>query len=119
MKIGVVGNREGWSKEFVFRVLQDEELTEDDTIISGGAQGVDSIAEEFAKLLGCKLIVHRPDMNIAYPYRFRQRNKKIAVDCDKLIAFDKRFHSGTSQTIRFAKELGKEVKVINEENKIL
>ena len=117
-RIGIIGNREGWNKEFVFRVLQQEGIAEDDTIISGGAQGVDSFAEEFAYKIGIpkdRIIIHRPDGNVAYPYRFRQRNKKIAVDCDKLIAFDKRVHSGTSQTIRFARELGKEVKVINEE----
>ena len=116
MRIAIVGNRDGWNKEFVFKVLQQEGITKNDVIVSGGAYGVDSMAEEFARTIKCKMVIHRPDMQVNYPYRFHQRNKKIAKDCERMIAFDKRKNSGTSQTIRFARELGKDVKVYTNEN---
>ena len=115
VRIAVVGNRDGWSKEFVFRVLQQEGIKPDDVIVSGGAFGVDSWVEEFARTIKCKMVIHRPDMQVAFPYRFHQRNKKIAKDCERMIAFDKKQRSGTSQTIRFARELGKDVRVISNE----
>ena len=116
MKYGVVGNREGWNKEFVLRFLRRQGITRDDTVISGGAVGVDSFSEEFAREIGCKLVVHKPNMQVTSPYRYRQRNMKIARECDVLIAFDKHTNSGTSQTIRFAKELGRKVIVVNGES---
>ena len=112
MKYGIVGNREGWDENFVLGVLRGQGITKKDTIITGGARGVDEIAEAFSKEIGCKLTVYRPDFNVAHPYRYHQRNKKIAKECDVLIAFDKKIYSGTSQTVRFAEELGKEVRKI-------
>lgn len=113
-KYAVIGNREGWDKQFVMDVLKKQGITKRDTIVSGGAKGVDEYAEEFAKKLGCKIELYKPDFKIAHPYRYYQRNKKIAKNCDVMIAFNKKDKSGTSQTIRFAEELGKEVRKIDE-----
>jgi len=109
-KIAVIGNRVGWTKEEIFRILHSYSLTgENTTIITGGAEGVDSYAMVYAKLNGCVLTVYYPDYTTWGKYATRKRNEKIAWNCETMIAFNKNNNqkSGTSQTIRFAKRFEK------------
>ncbi len=54
-----------------------------------------------------------PNNNEPSPQRYFNRNKRIAEECDILIAFDMKIgHSGTKNTIGHAKELGKKVIII-------
>lgn len=108
-RIGVVGSREfkNWSQ----LDLRVHELlsSEDDEIISGGAAGADSMAQRFAKEYGY-------DISIKYPKYWKYgkpatfiRNKAIAENSDIVVAFYQkgRFQQGgTSNTIKWAKELG-------------
>jgi predicted Rossmann fold nucleotide-binding protein DprA/Smf involved in DNA uptake len=48
MKIAVVGSRVGFSKEYVYDILKTR-ITTGDVIITGGASGVDTYAEQYAK----------------------------------------------------------------------
>ena len=107
-------------------------------IISGMARGIDGIAQEAAiragglsfGVLGCGLNVvyprenkelyglvashggliseYEPDME-ARRELFPQRNRLIAGLCDILLVIEARFKSGTSITVRFALEQGKDV----------
>jgi len=110
--MGVVGNRSNWTWEKVFQELNGR-IDFGDIIISGGAKGVDKYAQRFAELIGIPIFIYYPNKRLGIPECFYDRNKTIAKECNKLIAFNKKEHSGTSQTIRFAKELNKEVIEIN------
>ncbi len=108
---GIVGNRFGWTYNRVQEELLGLGITENDIIISGGASGVDTFAQQFAKTKGCTMIIHYPDYNISLPDRYFIRNKQIAEECDVLVAFDKGSSkgSGTLNTINHARKLGKKV----------
>lgn len=117
LKIAIIGNREGWKKENVFKILDEHCLIGNSiNIITGGAKGIDTYAMEYAKKKGCVLTVYYPDfLNYPIPYVYRKRNEKIAWECDTLIAFDKKEFSGTLQTINFARKFNKAVIIITGE----
>ena len=109
MKYGVVGNQKGWEYSFIRNVLK-ELVTSEDTIISGGADGVDTFAENFAKEIGCTMIIHFPNPKVPSPKRYFDRNSQIARECDVLVAFDKKSgRAGTKNTINQAKKFKKKV----------
>ena len=113
MKLAVVGNRERWFRKQIYDILDEYDLCSDDFIVTGGAKGVDSYAMDYAKQNGINLIVFYPSKKITTPYRYYNRNEKIAIECDKIIAFNKKGVSGTSNTISYGKEYDKEVRIIN------
>ncbi|MBW3010907.1 DUF2493 domain-containing protein [Candidatus Woesearchaeota archaeon] len=114
MKIAVVGNRVGWDKEFVLKKLKELEVEKHDIIISGGAEGVDTYAQEFAKQYGCQIRIFYPDPEAPSPQRYFDRNEQIAMTCDKMVAFDLNGNvaSGTKNAISHAKKFGKELVLI-------
>jgi len=115
-KVAVVGNKDGWSKDFVFNVLNSHKITKNDIIISGGSAGIDSYAQEFAEEKGCQIRIIYPDPEISAPQKYFYRNERIAEMCDKMIAFDKGDeNSGTKNKIMYAQKFGKEVIIIDEE----
>ena len=116
MKYGVVGNRFGWTYNRVQEELLEIGITEEDVIISGGATGVDTFAQQFAKTKGCDMIIYYPKYSKPSPDRYFDRNKQIAEECDVLIAFDKGSSSGsgTLNTINHAKRNGKKIILFNE-----
>ena len=112
MNIGVVGNRIGWDRDYVWRRMS-EYLKPGNVIVTGGAQGVDTYAEEFSRVHGFSIIVHRPNMLESSPERYYSRNAKIVNDSDIIIAFDKKEgRSGTKNTISLARKAGKKVILI-------
>lgn len=116
MKYGIVGNRLGWTRQFVFKKLQEHNITSKDTIISGGADGVDTYSQEYAKKIGAKMLILYPKPEEPSPDRYFHRNKEIAETCDALIAFDKGSSSGsgTLNTINHARRLNKVIVIISE-----
>ena len=110
MIYSVVGNRTGWDYETIRAKLIDVGITTDDIIVSGGAEGVDSFANSFAKEIGCSMVTLYPNVLLPSPERYFERNTKIAEMCDVLIAFDKKKgRSGTKNTINTARKLGREI----------
>lgn len=108
-KIGVVGNRIGFSYSDVASFLE-KHVSPGDIIISGGASGVDSFAAQFAVKNNIALRIYKPDFSLPSPDCFFARNTQIATDCDILIAFDKtNLCSGTGNTVRTAQRLGRRV----------
>lgn len=114
MKVAVVGNRTGWAKDYVCNKLEELLDIEKDEIISGGAEGVDTFAQEFAKLKGMKITILYPDLNKPSPDRYYDRNQNIVDSADKIIAFQNNPHrSGTQSTISRGLKKGIPVIVIN------
>lgn len=106
MKIAVVGGRDRKDKEFIFKILN-RYINKNDTIISGGAIGVDSFAEEFAKINKIPIIVHKPKEECTLFYL--ERNRKIVDDCDVVLAFPSKNSRGTYYTIGYAETHYKQV----------
>jgi len=107
-KIAVVGSRIFKNWEQLKKTL-DEYLQEDDTIVSGGAIGVDSMAQRYAKERGFDILVCYPRYG-----RFGRgatfiRNRRIVENSDLVLAFYSKGRlgeGGTANTIHWAKELG-------------
>lgn len=108
--IGVSGNRTGFSYE---EVAQELDKHKPDKIVSGGAQGVDSFAEIWARKNGVDVQVFKPDYSRPSPERYFERNGKIVDASDFLCCFDKKNGiSGTGNTIRQAQKQGKKIIVV-------
>lgn len=82
-------------------------------IVSGGANGADSIAEFVASRFEIKTEIIKPDFSNGYDVRkYFERNDKIIDKCDKIIAFWDGFSRGTGYVINRCKLLDKDLEVI-------
>lgn len=102
MKLAVIGSRKVQDRTFIESVL-DSLRPGITALVSGGAIGVDSIAEEWALSNSVERIVFLPDYDsfgIAAPLK---RNLQIIKECDSLIAFWDGSSRGTAYTAKNAK----------------
>ena len=106
MKVAVVGSRS--IKNADISEYIPNEATE---IITGGAVGVDRLAEREARKRGIPLKVFLPDYEKHGKSAPLVRNKLIAEECDMLIAFWDGSSRGTVFTWRYARSKGKPVKI--------
>ncbi len=112
MLVAIVGSRSLFpSDEAIFWNLPDQ-TTE---IISGGAKGVDSCAERFARAFAFPLQVIKPDYSVHGRKAPLIRNQEIINLCDFVVAFWNGRSSGTGHTIGLAKKKGLPVRVIDQE----
>lgn len=108
MRIAIVGSR----KYPDLSVVRDfvNTLPEDTVVISGGAKGVDTVAERAALKRGLETRVHTPLVSDTLRYGFRtsafNRNQKIVDDCDQLFAFWDGYSRGTLDTLKKAYRAG-------------
>lgn len=77
------------------------------TIVSGGAQGADSLAKKFAIENNYPLIVFPPDWNKYGKAAGPIRNTLIVNECTHLIAFPSKDGSGTQDSINKAENAKK------------
>ena len=114
MKIAIIGSRSWKHKAKIQSYINS--LPDDTTIVSGGAIGVDSIAEEAAKSRGLKTEIYKPEYD-KYDGKIAPliRNEQIVNACDKLTAFYDGFSSGTRYTVNLAKKQNKPVEIIEYE----
>jgi len=82
-----------------------------DLFISGGADGMDKLAESFADRLNIPKRIYLPENKRWAPNGFKDRNLKIATDCTHLLCIrDKTSKTyGSGWTSDRAKEMGKVV----------
>ena len=115
-KIAIVGSRKINDVEFVLskfnEVLRSEKLSYDDVmIISGGARGVDTIAQQIAKKFGLPIIIFYPNWKKYGKRAGLIRNTYIVQYSDIVMAFPSKDSRGTWDTIRKAKENNKKLYV--------
>lgn len=84
------------------------------TIVSGGARGVDTAAENAAREFGMSLKVWKADWATYGKRAGMVRNRQIVDDVDCVVAFWDGFSKGTKHTIDEARAAGKFVIVFNE-----
>ena len=107
--VAVVGSRDFRNYKF-FSTMLDSMLKRDDIIVSGGAQGVDSLAQRYAKEHGMTILIIYPDYaRFSNGATFR-RNEEIVLHSDIVLAFYARGRlqqGGTANTASWARRLEK------------
>jgi len=107
-RIGVVGSRTFTNYGQISAVLADTVLA-DDSLVSGGAVGVDSMAQRYARENGLEITICYPDYGRHGKGATFIRNRRIVELSDLVVAFyakGKFQQGGTSNTIKWARELG-------------
>lgn len=76
-------------------------------VVTGGAQGVDTIAEKWAKRHELEWVCYLPQWDIYGKKAGLVRNKDMVDFCDILISFWDGKSKGTLYTIEYAKSIGR------------
>ncbi len=111
-KVAIVGSRDYKNLDQVKEFI--EAFPEDTIIVSGGAIGVDTIAEEKAEELGLKIKIFFPDWAKFKKAAGPIRNKKIVDYADLVVAFWRKKSKGTGSTIKLALEAKKPIIIFSE-----
>jgi len=118
MKLAIVGSRtfndydlfEYWIGYFGGDIIVGSRTFNDcdlEELVSGGAKGADSLAEEYAKLWGCPIRIFRPDWDKFGKQAGFIRNQQIVDNCDMVLAFWDGKSRGTKDTIDKARKAKK------------
>lgn len=107
MKIGIVGSRR-YNNYSSFVKVVGEFLRSEDTLVSGGAKGADSLAEKFAKDIGVEIKVFKADWDKYGNSAGMIRNGLIVEESDFILAFWDGKSKGTKDTITKCENVGKE-----------
>lgn len=105
MKVAIIGSR-NLSVDIGLYIPENTEV-----IISGGAKGIDSLAEEYADTHNIKKMIFRPNYNKFGRNAPLIRDRVIVNNADLVIAIWDGKSGGTKYTIDYAKKLGKKIKV--------
>ena len=123
MIIGFTGTRKGMTSHQM--IVLSGILQTGDEFHHGDCVGADAEAHDIARCEGCRIVIHPPDNDkyrafcigtreeLEKPYL--ERNHDIVDACDLLVATPdgpEAQRSGTWATIRYAREVGKEVKIL-------
>lgn len=112
MKLAIVGSRTFTDFDYFEKELLEKIKASDvEYIISGGANGVDTLAELFAKKHGIKMVVYKPDWNKYGKKAGYMRNVDIISECDNCIAFWDGKSPGTKHSIDIAKKQQKNLEI--------
>lgn len=111
MKVAVIGSRSFKDCSKLTMVL--DELSEITHILSGGAEGADNCAEYYAKKQGLPITIFFPNWKRYGRKGGLVRNRDIIENCDMCVAFWDGKSRGTANSLKLAKSLGKEIKLIN------
>ena len=96
LRLAVVGSREWTDAHFITEYLNS--FPEDITLVSGGARGVDKIAETYAKDRGWETLIILADWSQGKGAGFA-RNADIIANADVVVAFWDGSSKGTKNTI--------------------
>ncbi len=109
MKLLIVGSRS--IKEYDLEKYIPDETT---MIITGGAEGIDTLAEKYADQKHLSKLILRPQYKLYGKAAPLKRNEKMIELCDMvLIVWDGRSR-GTKYTLNCAEKIGKKVILIKE-----
>jgi predicted Rossmann fold nucleotide-binding protein DprA/Smf involved in DNA uptake len=109
MRVAVIGSRDYAKLHLVRKLI--ETLPPGCTIISGGARGVDTVAEEAARTRGLAVEVFPAEWRKYGRGAGIRRNQGIIACADVVLAFWNGVSPGTEHSIQLAKSLGKPVQV--------
>lgn len=110
LKVAVVGSRNYQNLKEVEEFVNS--LPQGTIVISGGARGVDRVAEEAARKRGLRIEIYKPDWRKYGKRAGLIRNTQIVNNADMIVAFWDKKSRGTQDTIKKAQRTGKGV-IIN------
>ena len=110
-KVAIVGSRRFKDYAFMKEIL-DPQLNKISLIISGGAIGADTLAQRYAKENGIPIQIYYPIYKKYGKKAPLVRNVIIANLCEKMVAFAYPDSRGTRHVVKKAKDLDKDVVVI-------
>jgi hypothetical protein len=114
MKVAVIGSRSFNDYSILEKELNFlNETIGIDTIVSGGAAGADSLAEQYADSLKIPTQIFMPNWKLHGKSAGVIRNQSIIANSEYCIAFWDGKSKGTLSSIRFAEKEGIPVKIIN------
>jgi len=115
MKIAIIGSRDYPRPEFAKRkmisIIENLQYNLDVMIISGGARGIDSIADDVADITGISIKIFKPDWDKYGKRAGYIRNKLIIDEAEKVLAFWDGKSKGTKHSIDLAIKAGKPVNI--------
>lgn len=112
MKVIVAGSRIIDDKKLVWDAIEKSKF-DITTLISGGAMGVDTLAEGWAKSKGIPILQYKPHYSIYNPKEAPLlRNQDMARDGDALIAIWKNKTTGTAHMISCMKKQNKPIEIV-------
>lgn len=82
-------------------------------IVSGGATGVDKLAEEYADKKRISKLILQPQYELYGRAAPLKRNDLMVNVCNKVLIFWDGKSKGTKHTIDYAKKLGKHIDIVN------
>ena len=83
-----------------------------DLIITGGAAGIDTLAEKYADKMKISKLVLRPKYSVYKRSAPLKRNDFMVDICDEILAFWDGLSKGTKHTIAYAEKRGKPIRII-------
>ena len=104
MKIAIIGSRECGNINLERELVKRFEILTNDTIISRGARGIDTLAAQFARKHGIKLLEFRPDYATYGRGATFVRNRLMVDMADVVVAFWNGSSRGSKYTIEYAKK---------------
>jgi len=110
IRLAIVGSRTFKNYRLMERILGDY-LGFVVEVISGGADGADSLGARWGRKNGFVPTIYEPDHK-KYKHAYHHRNRLIAEACTLLVAFWDGRSSGTKYTIDYARRIGREVRVV-------
>lgn len=110
-RVAIVGSRRFPSPDAVNRFVAN--LPADSIVVSGGAPGVDSWAEEAARQHGLGIQIFAADWDGLGRKAGPIRNAQIIAHADELVAFWDGKSRGTLNTVVQAREAGRPVRVFD------
>jgi len=108
MKTAIIGSRGISNYEIVSDVLKEYQIS---NVISGGAKGVDSLAERYVTDNSLSMTVFKPDWAQYGRAAGPIRNRHIVDAAECVIAFWDGKSKGTLDSITYAKKIGKKVDI--------
>ena len=87
-------------------------LHEVDTVICGGAKGIDALAEQYADLHRLSKYVIRPQYDIYGRAAPIKRNEQMVDMADAVLIVWDGFSTGTKHTLQYAKKTNKPLTVV-------
>ncbi len=119
IKVGISGSRTIINREFIFKqldwYLSNLKMDNEIILVHGGAKGVDSIAESWAKKNKIKTEIYLPDYDKYGKAAPIKRNQTIVDNSDYFIAIQLENSRGTQDAINKAIGRGLPIKIIKYE----
>ena len=108
MKLLVIGSRSIINFDLSDYIDPDTEL-----IITGGASGIDTLAERFADKHNISKLVLRPKYNIYQKAAPLKRNEKMVDIADEVLVIWDGKSKGTKYTLQYAQKQNKKIHLID------